>query len=81
MEFPQLVMQPVLWLVGWAMSRYLWDVNSADTLAILRVVRFIIVFCFFVAMAWATPANRLDQTPASTIIRSAVLAISSPFRI
>jgi len=78
MEFPRLILQVVLLLVGWAICRYLWDAYSTDTPVILVVVPFIVIFCLFVAVAWITPTNRPDQTPTSTIFRSVVPAISSP---
>ena len=90
MESLPLMLQIALLLLGCALSRYLWEINTTVASVVLGVTSFGITFYLFVVVAGAASETCPYQTPGSHALRylgpkvqsvldSALLAIASVF--
>ena len=87
MESLPLMLQIALLLLGCALSRYLWEINTTVTSVVLGVTLFGIIFCLFVVVAGTTSESCPYQTPGSRALRymgprilSAPSVIASAFK-
>ena len=77
MESLPLMLQAALVLLGCALSRYLWEINTTIALVVLGVTAFGILFYIFIVVAGATSESCPFQTPGSRILRSTPSAVVS----
>ena len=80
MEALPLMLQAALLLLGCALSRYLWEMDTTIASVILGVTSFGIIFYFFVIVAGTASESCPYQTPWSRVLRSAILTVSSAVR-
>lgn len=84
MESLPLMLQAALLLLGCALSRYLWGINTAVASVVIGVTSIGVAFYLFVIVAGAASKICPYQTPGSRILRSAITsapaAIASAFR-
>ena len=87
MESLPLMLQVALLLLGCALSRYLWEINTTVASVVLGVTLFGIIFCLFVVVAGTTSESCPYQTPGSRALRymgprvlSAPSVIASAFK-
>ena len=76
MESLPLMLQGALFLLGCALSRYLWEINTSVALVILCATSFGLVFYLFVVVAGAAYTNCPYQTPAARFLRYAPDALA-----
>ena len=69
MQSLPLMLQAALLLLGCALSRYLWEVNTIVASVVIGVTAFGVLFYFFIVVAGATSASCPYQTPAAQILR------------
>ena len=69
MESLPLMLQIALLLLGCALSRYLWEINTTVASVVLGVTLFGIVFYLFIVVAGATSETCPYQTPGSYVLR------------
>ena len=69
MQSLPLMLQAALLLLGCALSRYLWEVNTVVASVVVGVTSFGVLFYFFIVVAGATSVNCPYQTPAAQILR------------
>ena len=77
------MLQAALLLLGCALSRYLWEINTTVASVAIGTTSFGVAFYLSIVVAGTTSANCPYQTPASRILRSvasAASATSSAFR-
>ena len=82
MESLPLMLQGALFLLGCALSRYLWEINTTVASVILGVTSLGILFYLVITIAGSVFASCPYQTPGSHILQSAAsvtLAIASTF--
>jgi hypothetical protein len=72
MESLPLMLQGALFLLGCALSRYLWEIDTTVASVILGVTSLGILFYLFIVIAGSVFASCPYQTPGSRILRSAV---------
>ena len=77
MESLPLMLQAALVLLGCALSRYLWEINTAIASVVLGVTAFGILFYILIVVAGATSESCPYQTPGSRILRLAPSALTS----
>ena len=77
MESLPLMLQAALFLLGCALSRYLWEINITVASVILGVTSLGILFYLFIIVAGSIFASCPYQTPGSRILRSTVSALAS----
>ena len=69
MEWLPLMLQIALLLLGCALSRYLWEINTTVASVVLGVTSFGVLFYLFIAIAGAASESCPYQTPGSHAIR------------
>ncbi|KAF9645111.1 hypothetical protein BDM02DRAFT_703128 [Thelephora ganbajun] len=69
MESLPLMLQVALLLLGCALSRYLWEIDTTVASVVIGVTSLGVLFCFFIAFAGAIYGSCPYQTPAANIIR------------
>ena len=69
LESLPLVLQVALLLLGCALSRYLWGINTAVASVVVGVTSFGVLFYLFIVIAGATSDGCPYQTPWTNIIR------------
>ena len=74
MESLPLMLQVALFLLGCALSRYLWEIDTTIASVILGVTSLGILFYLLIIIAGAVFASCPYQTPGSHILRSAASA-------
>jgi hypothetical protein len=77
MESLPLMLQGALFLLGCALSRYLWEINTTIASVILGVTSLGILFYLFIVIAGSVFASCPYQTPGSRILQSATSALVS----
>ena len=75
MESLPLMLQGALVLLGCALSRYLWEINTSVALVILCVTSFGLVFYLFIVVAGVAYTSCPYQTPAAQFLRYALDAL------
>jgi len=70
MESLPMMLQAALLLLGCALSRYLWEINTTVALVVLGVTSFGVLFYLFIVIAGAAFMSCPYQTPGARIIRS-----------
>ena len=74
-----LMLQSALLLLGCALSRYLWEVNTTIASVVLGVTSFGLLFYLFIVIAGAVSEVCPYQTPGSYLIRPLVQKALSAF--
>ena len=69
MESLPLMLQTALLLLGCALSRYLWEVDTTVASVILGVTSFGVVFYLFIVVAGAASVSCPYQTPGAHVLR------------
>jgi len=69
MESLPLMLQVALLLLGCALSRYLWEINTTVASVVLGVTSFGILFYLFIVVAGAASASCPYQTPGAHLLR------------
>ena len=69
MESLPLMLQAALLLLGCALSRYLWEINTTVASVVLGVTSFGVLFYLFIVIAGAASANCPYQTPGADFLR------------
>ena len=77
MESLPLMLQAALLLLGCALSRYLWEMNTTVGSVILGFTSLGVLFYLFIVAAGSVSASCPYQTPGSRIIRSTASALIS----
>jgi hypothetical protein len=75
MESLPLMLQGALFLLGCALSRYLWEINTTIASVILGVTSLGILLYLLIVIAGSVFASCPYQTPGSRILRSATSAL------
>ena len=75
MEALPLMLQVALLLLGCALSRYLWDINTTVASVVLGITAFGVLFYAFIVIAGAVSENCPYQTPAANFIRRIPAAV------
>jgi hypothetical protein len=78
MESLPLMLQGALFLLGCALSRYLWEINTTVASVILGVTSLGILFYLFIVIVGSVFASCPYQTPGSRILQSATSALVLP---
>ncbi|KAF9644092.1 hypothetical protein BDM02DRAFT_3073098, partial [Thelephora ganbajun] len=68
MESLPVMLQIALLLLGCALSRYLWEINTTVTFVVLGVTSFGVLFLLFIVFAGTTSDSCPYQTPAANAI-------------
>ena len=71
MESLPLMLQAALLLLGCALSRYLWEINTAVASVLIGVTSLGMIFYIFIVIAGAASESCPYQTPGSTALRYA----------
>ena len=69
MESLPLMLQAALLLLGCALSRYLWEINTTVASVVLGVTSFGVLFYIFIVVAGAASVNCPYQTPGADFLR------------
>ena len=69
MELPPLMLQAALLLLGCALSRYLWEIDTTVTSVVLGVTSFGVLFYLFIIVVGAAFVSCPYQTPGAQILR------------
>ena len=77
MESLPMMLQASLLLLGCALSRYLWEIDTTVGSVMLGVTSFGVLFYLFIVIAGSASASCPYQTPGSRILRSAVSTVAS----
>jgi hypothetical protein len=72
LESLPLMLQVALLLLGCALSKYLWEVNTTVASVVLAVTSFGVLFYLFIVVAGTTSDSCPYQTPATNVIRSII---------
>ena len=80
MESLPLMLQAALFLLGCALSRYLWDIDTTIASVILAVTSSGVLFYLFIIIAGSASASCPYQTPGSRILHSTASAVRQAFR-
>ena len=72
MESLPLMLQAALLLLGYALSRYLWEFNATIASVVLGVTSFGALFYLFIVVAGAASESYPYQTPWTSIVRRTV---------
>ena len=75
MESLPLMLQAALLLLGCALSRYLWEIDTTVASVILGATSLGVVFYLFIVIAGSASASCPYQTPGSRLLRSSTLAL------
>ena len=78
LECLPLMLQVALLLLGCALSRYLWEINTAVASVVIGVTSFGMVFYLFIIAAGATSDGCPYQTPWTNIVRRLLHLLSHP---
>ena len=70
MESIPLMLQVALLLLGCALSRYLWEINTAVASVVVGVTSFGVLFYTFIIVAGAVSVSCPYQTPGAQILRA-----------
>ena len=70
MESLSLMLQVALLLLGCALSRYLWGIDTAVALVVLGITSLGVILFLFIVIAGATTESCPYQTPGSQLLRS-----------
>ena len=76
MESLPLMLQAALLLLGCALSRYLWEINTTVASVALSITAFGLLFYVFIVIAGVVSENCPYQTPAANFLRRIPGAIS-----
>ena len=76
MEALPLMLQAALLLLGCALSRYLWEIDTTVASVVLGFTAFGVLFYLFIVIAGVVSENCPYQTPAANFIRHIPTAIS-----
>ena len=76
MEALPLMLQVALLLLGCALSRYLWEINTTVASVVLSITAFGLLFYIFIVIAGAASENCPYQTPVANFLRYTPVAIS-----
>ena len=80
MEALPLMLQAALLLLGCALSRYLWEINTTVASVVLGITAFGVLFYLFIVIAGVVSENCPYQTPVANFLRYTSVAIShTPF--
>ena len=77
MESLPMMLQVALFLLGCALSRYLWEINTTVASVILGVTSLGILFYLFIVIAGSVFTNCPYQTPGSHILQLAASMLTS----
>ena len=80
MESLPLILQCALVLLGFALSRYLWEVNSLVSSVVIAFTSFGFVFYFFIVTVSVFSFNCPFQTPVSLFLRFVVKFVTPYLR-
>ena len=80
MESLPLMLQAALFLLGCALSRYLWEINTTVASVTLGATSFGVIFYLFIVAAGTASGSCPYQTPGSSILRSTPPAIASALK-
>ena len=80
MESLPLMLQFALLLLGCALSRYLWEINTTTASVVLGVTLLGLVFYTFIVVAGITSASCPYQTPVARILRHILPLVLSVLR-
>ena len=80
MESLPLMLQAALLLLGCALSRYLWEINTTVASVVLGVTSFGVLFYLFIVVAGAVFVSCPYQTPGAHILRPILRSILDPLR-
>jgi len=69
MELLPLMLQAALLLLGCALSRYFWEINTTVASVVIGVTTFGLLFYLFIVVAGATSMNCPYQTPGANFVR------------
>jgi len=69
MESLLLMLQAALFLLGFALSRYLWEINTAIAVVVLSFTSTSVLFFLFIIIAGASSVSCPYQTPGAQILR------------
>ena len=78
LECLPLMLQVALLLLGCALSRYLWDINTAVASVVIGVTSFGMLFYLFIIAAGATSDGCPYQTPWTNMVRRLLHLLSHP---
>ena len=78
MEFLPLMLQAALLLLGCALSRYLWDVNTTVASVVIGATSFGAIFYLFIVIAGAIYTRCPYQTPGSRFLRHLRRTVPGP---
>ena len=70
MESLSLMLQVALLLLGCALSRYLWGIDTTVALVVLGITSLGVILLLFIVIAGATTESCPYQTPGSQLLRS-----------
>ena len=76
MESLPLMLQAALLLLGCALSRYLWEIDTMIASVVLGVTSFGLLFYLFIAIAGSASPSCPYQTPGSRVLRSVTSALA-----
>ena len=76
MESLPLMLQAALLLLGCALSRYLWEIDTMIASVVLGVTSFGVIFYLFIVVAGSASASCPYQTPGSRAVRSVTSALA-----
>ena len=76
MEALPLMLQVALLLLGCALSRYLWEINTTVASVVLGITAFGLLFYVFIVIAGAVSEDCPYQTPVANFLRYIPVAIS-----
>ena len=74
-----LMLQASLLLMGYALSRYLWEIDVAVAAVVIGTTAFGLLFYLFIAVAGATSDSCPYQTPAAFVLRKAPGSLRNAF--
>jgi len=77
MELLPLMQQAALLLLGCALSRYLWEIDTTVVSVIIGVASLGILFYLFIVIAGSASASCPYQTPGSRLLWSSTLTLMS----
>lgn len=70
LESLPLILQAALLLLGCALSRYLWDINTTVASVVVGATLFGVLFFLFIVVAGVASASRSYQTPVAHTLRN-----------
>jgi len=80
LESLPLMLQGALLLLGCALSRYLWEIDTTIASVVLAVTSFGALFYLFIVAAGASSDSCPYQTPGANVVRHVIRHVSGLFR-